>query len=74
MLFTDELFNKFKEKSLKVFSLHPGLILTDLGRHVNGCMICFFALFVCFLRSIPRGATTTLFAAVSNKADKFNGE
>jgi len=39
-----------------------------------GCLICLYPLLACFLKSIPRGAATTLFAAVSSKADKFNGE
>lgn len=58
--------------NIKAFSLHPGVIQTELARHQSfGAIIGIFSL---FLKSIPQGAATTIYCATAPEAEEKAGE
>jgi len=71
ILFSNELNRKFKEDKIPIFvnSLMPGVIATELTRDIGIFRVFLIALYPIFLlmsKTIPQGATTTLYAATSN--------
>ncbi|KAK9837292.1 hypothetical protein WJX81_004012 [Elliptochloris bilobata] len=70
ILFAKELARRLKGSSIEVFSLHPGVIQTPLGRHVGtargtwtGWLFGWLGAF--WIKSTEQGAATTVTAAVS---------
>lgn len=65
----------FKENNIdgiNTYSLHPGMIKTELGRHLNetlfrGARLIIGAMFTPFMKSIELGAQTTIYCAVDEK-------
>ncbi len=58
-----------------VNAVHPGVIATNLGRHMNPFMQAGFkALSPLFLKTPPQGAATQAFVAAHPAAAKFRGE
>lgn len=77
MLFTVELDKRYRKDNIVSFSLHPGVIVTNLGRHINSWLFGGFAsIFHVCLKSIPQGAATTLYCATSEEpvAKKLSGK
>ena len=78
VLFAVELDNRFRDDGLRAFALHPGAIMTELARHLTdvtlGEMISSIpeGHEVAF-KSIPQGAATSVFAAVSPVLDGLGG-
>ncbi|MBV9945969.1 MAG: SDR family NAD(P)-dependent oxidoreductase [Myxococcales bacterium] len=58
--------------NVKAFSLHPGVIATNLTRSMFGGAI-FRAVGKLFLKSVAQGAATTVFAAVAPELAEHNG-
>ncbi|XP_012222963.1 retinol dehydrogenase 11-like [Linepithema humile] len=81
VLFTKELARRLKEANIhgiNVYSLHPGLIPTDIFRHGNktlfpGAQFCYNLFTAMFCKNIVQGAQTTIYCAVDEKAAKETG-
>lgn len=70
ILFTRELNDREKAAGSNVtaFAVHPGVIATDLSRHLPAWQKYPFILGHFFMKSIPQGAATSLYCAVSDEA------
>ncbi|XP_026764334.2 retinol dehydrogenase 13-like [Galleria mellonella] len=81
ILFTKELALKLKEHDIEgvnTYSLHPGVIKTELGRHLDntlfpGARTIIGLLFTPFTKSIELGAQTTIYCAVDEKCADETG-
>merc|ERR1712135_189546 len=65
VLFTRELSSRLSGTGVTTYSLHPGTIKTEIGRHVNivmQYMVMFFTPF--FFKNPRQGAQTTIYCAV----------
>ncbi|XP_075984939.1 retinol dehydrogenase 13-like [Anticarsia gemmatalis] len=81
ILFSNELAAKLKEHNIEgvnTYSLHPGVIKTELGRHLNSSLftgarqiIGFFL--APFMKSPELGAQTTIYCAVDEKCANETG-
>lgn len=75
MLFANELSRRFAGTSKVANSVHPGVINTNLGRHMGGIANAVLGMAgPLFLKSIPQGAATEVFAAVHPAAAHINGK
>ena len=73
VLFANEL-NRRTPEHVRVNSLHPGVIRTNLGRHMKGPMALALGLVVLpFMLSIEQGAATSCFVVASPEAAAENG-
>ncbi|MDH4183044.1 MAG: SDR family oxidoreductase [Nitrospinota bacterium] len=75
LLFARQLARKLEGSGQKANALHPGVINTNLGRHMNPLAVGFMKLVrPIFLKTIPQGAATQCYLAAHPDADKYNGE
>ena len=66
LLFAKELSRRFAGTKKTANAVHPGVISTNLGRHMNAFMTATFSLFGWIaLKSIPQGAATEVYVATS---------
>lgn len=81
VLFSRELAAKLKEHNIEgvnTYSLHPGVVQTELGRHFNETLfwgarkIIGFILYP-FMKSVELGAQTTIYCAVDEKCANETG-
>jgi len=65
LMFARELHRRYAKDGIVANALHPGIIPTELARDQNlgGMMLGIFAL--PFMRSVPRGAATSVYVATS---------
>lgn len=78
VLFTQELARRLEGKKVNVYSLHPGVVNTELSRHVDTMVfpgaywlyrhVCSF-----FQKSIEQGAQTSIYCAVDDKVANESG-
>ncbi|KAJ0181341.1 hypothetical protein K1T71_003426 [Dendrolimus kikuchii] len=81
VLFSRELANKLKEHKIdgvNTYSLHPGVIKTELGRHLNdtlfsGARALIGFVFSPFMKTPKQGAQTTIYCAVDEKCANETG-
>ncbi|XP_014360327.2 retinol dehydrogenase 12 [Papilio machaon] len=81
VLFSRELAAKLKEHNIEgvnTYSLHPGIIKTELGRHMNdtlfrGARTLFGTLIGPFMKSAELGAQTTIYCSVDEKCANETG-
>lgn len=81
ILFTKELARRLKEANIdeiNVYSLHPGVITTEIGRHYNttifpGASTIFQIFLQPFLKNPEQGAQTTIYCSVDEKAADETG-
>ena len=72
ILFTRELANRLRGTGVNVYSLHPGLIATELSRHVKNRLGIFKHLMLLLrplLKTPEAGAQTSIFCAVDESVD-----
>lgn len=75
ILFARELSRKFAGTAKTANTLHPGVISTNLGRHMGGIANAAFALAKpLVLKSIPEGAATQCYVATHPSLAKVTGE
>jgi NAD(P)-dependent dehydrogenase (short-subunit alcohol dehydrogenase family) len=75
LLFARELHQRFAGTKKTAYAVHPGVIRTNLARSAGGGVQAFFAIAgPLFLKSIPQGAATEVFAAVHPKALALAGQ
>ncbi|VEN40392.1 unnamed protein product [Callosobruchus maculatus] len=81
VLFTKELARRLRENKIKdvnVYTLHPGVIKTDLGRHLSSTFIpglstIFSWSTALFFKSVEQGAQTTIYCAVHDECANDSG-
>jgi NAD(P)-dependent dehydrogenase (short-subunit alcohol dehydrogenase family) len=74
VLFAKELARRGAEKKITAYSLHPGIIVTEIGRDV-GCGYCLMSCCCHFcLKSVPQGAATTVYLAVAPGVEDKSGQ
>lgn len=75
LLFARELARRFEGSGRVAHAVHPGVIATNLGRHMNPVMVAAMSVAKpLMLKTIPQGAATEVWAAVHPDAAKINGE
>jgi WW domain-containing oxidoreductase len=74
LLFAKELQRRFAGTKKTAYGVHPGVIATNLGRNMGAvARTAFSAIGPLFLKTIPQGAATEVFAAVNPKAVPLAG-
>jgi NAD(P)-dependent dehydrogenase (short-subunit alcohol dehydrogenase family) len=74
LLFSKELARRFAGTQKTAVAVHPGVIQTNLGRHMNPISNSIFgAVGPLFLKSVPQGAATEVFAAVHPSVAGISG-
>lgn len=58
---------------VSVFSLHPGVVQSDLWRHQHQCIQVAVKIFRIFTKTTVEGAQTTIYCAVEPRLDSQSG-
>ena len=75
LLFAKELARRFEGTPRTANAVHPGVIFTNLGRHMHPVMNFFYALGKpLFLKSTPQGAATQCYVATNPAVADVSGE
>jgi NAD(P)-dependent dehydrogenase (short-subunit alcohol dehydrogenase family) len=75
LLFARELAKRFAGSKRTANAVHPGVIHTNLGRHMGGAVnVVSSAVGPLFFKSVPQGAATQCWAAAYPDAGKLNGK
>lgn len=74
ILFTRELARKLQGTDVSVFALHPGVVRTELARHLNALTRFGLSLLRPFTKSPENGAETSIYCAVAPGLEKETGE
>jgi WW domain-containing oxidoreductase len=75
VLFAKELARRFEGTKRTANAVHPGVIATNLGRHMNPIVWSLYsALAPLFLKTVPQGAATEVYVATSPALDGVSGE
>ncbi|MEM9069357.1 MAG: SDR family NAD(P)-dependent oxidoreductase, partial [Myxococcota bacterium] len=75
LLFARHLATRFGDSGQTANALHPGVIYTNLARHMNPLVRAAWAIGKpLFLKTIPQGAATQVYLAVHPDGSKTNGE
>lgn len=75
LLFAKELARRFQGTRKTANAVHPGVIATNLGRHMNPIMNTVFGFFGgLVLKSIPQGAATEVYVATHPSLAGVSGE
>ena len=75
VLFAKELARRFHGTKKTANAVHPGVIATNLGRHMNPIVWSLYsALAPLFLKTVPQGAATEVYVATSPALDGVSGE
>jgi WW domain-containing oxidoreductase len=75
LLFAKELARKFEGTKKTANAVHPGVIATNLGRHMNaGLRLGLNAFAGLLLKTTPQGAATQVYVATSPKLADVSGE
>ncbi|XP_073685788.1 retinol dehydrogenase 12-like isoform X1 [Garra rufa] len=74
VLFTHELAKRLKDTNVTCYSLHPGGIKTEVGRHVNLWLRLFMVqLLLLFFSDMESGAQTSLYCALQEGIEPLSG-
>lgn len=73
ILFTKSLSEKFGEKGLRAFALHPGVVKTNFGNETSGLFGFFWKLSAPFMITAEEGAKTTIYLAKTKIDSLKNG-
>lgn len=78
LLFAKELARRFAGSRRTANAIHPGVIATNLGRHLGMSSLVASAVWglgnLLFLKTIPQGAATQCYVAANPKAATISGE
>jgi NAD(P)-dependent dehydrogenase (short-subunit alcohol dehydrogenase family) len=75
LLFARELAKRFEGTDRVANAVHPGVINTNLGRHMNPALVAIMAIAnPLFMKNTGQGAATEVWAAVHPDAARVNGE
>ena len=77
VLFTLELIQRLRGTDVTCYSLHPGVVRTELGRHIESVIgptkHFFWSLLYFFTKSPKEGAQTSIYCAVDEEAGQETG-
>lgn len=78
VLFSNELAERLRNKGVNVYSLHPGVVRTELGRHLNasflpGIRYIVKAVLYPFDKTPEQGAQTTIYCAIDENLANETG-
>ncbi|XP_061777616.1 retinol dehydrogenase 12, like [Nerophis ophidion] len=73
VLFTRSLAKRLQGTGVTAYSLHPGVVQTDLWRHLNGPQRFMMKLVSPFTKSSEKGAKTTIYCAVDPALENESG-
>lgn len=73
VLFTRSLAKRLEGTGVTTYSLHPGVVQTDLWRHLNGPQQFFMKIASPFTKNSVQGAQTTIYCAVEPTLEKESG-
>ncbi|XP_075227524.1 retinol dehydrogenase 12-like [Lycorma delicatula] len=78
VLFTKELAERLKGKGVTTYAVHPGIVKTELGRHMDevyfkGARVLARTLSYFLIKTPEEGAQTTLHCALDDAAGQENG-
>jgi WW domain-containing oxidoreductase len=75
VLFAKELARRFQGTKRTANAVHPGVIATNLGRHMNRVVWAVYsAVGPLFLKTVPQGAATEVYVATNPSLDGVSGE
>ncbi|MEL7832583.1 SDR family oxidoreductase [Fodinibius sp. Rm-B-1B1-1] len=74
IMFTHELAKRSKDNTIAAYSLHPGVVRTQLAEEAGWAMKLFYWIGKPFMRSPKSGAETTIYLATSNDLSSKNGK
>jgi NAD(P)-dependent dehydrogenase (short-subunit alcohol dehydrogenase family) len=74
IMFTRELAKRTETSSITTYSLHPGVVGTQLAEEGGWAMKLFYWLGKPFMRSPKSGAATTIYLATSDEVTSMNGQ
>ncbi|XP_069948214.1 retinol dehydrogenase 13 isoform X2 [Cherax quadricarinatus] len=79
ILFTRELAERLEGTGVTSNAIHPGIVFTDIGRHmgINNSWIAkifLFPLLWLFLKTPRQGAQTTIYAALNSELENVSGK
>jgi len=77
ILFTKELARRGEGSGVTAYALHPGVVATELGRHMGDTYGCIATCIMGFIRPLLKtpenGAQTTIFCAVDESISEHSG-
>uniref|UniRef100_A0A8C2ZYM2 Zgc:112332 n=1 Tax=Cyclopterus lumpus TaxID=8103 RepID=A0A8C2ZYM2_CYCLU len=73
VLFARSLAKRLRGTGVSVFSLHPGVVQSDLWRHQHQCIQVAVKIFRIFTKTTLEGAQTTIYCAVEPGLDSQSG-
>ncbi|XP_005932153.1 retinol dehydrogenase 12, like [Haplochromis burtoni] len=73
VLFTRSLAKRLEGTGVTTYSLHPGVVQTELWRHLNGVQQFFMKMVSPFTKNSVQGAQTTIYCAVDPSLEKESG-
>ncbi|XP_041669511.1 retinol dehydrogenase 12-like [Cheilinus undulatus] len=73
VLFTRSLAKRLEGTDVTTYSLHPGVVQTDLWRHLNGPQQVLMKIASPFTKNSSQGAQTSIYCAVEPSLDKESG-
>ncbi|MDZ7658343.1 SDR family oxidoreductase [Fodinibius sp.] len=74
IMFTHELAKRCSDTSITTYSLHPGVVRTQLAEEAGWAMKLFYWIGKPFMRSPKSGAQTTIYLATSDEVTSMNGK
>ncbi|XP_043920924.1 retinol dehydrogenase 12-like isoform X2 [Protopterus annectens] len=73
ILFTKELAKRLEGSGVTVYALHPGVVRTELSRHLSSTLQIGMKLLQPFTKSPVEGAQTTIYCSVAPELEKETG-
>lgn len=74
IMFTHELAKRTDNSAITTYSLHPGVVRTQLAEEAGWAMKLFYWIGKPFMRSPKSGAATTIYLAKSDEVTSMNGQ
>ena len=71
--FAQSLAEKYGDKGILAFSLHPGTVKTGFGAGIKGLGKILFLLATPFMVTVKQAAETSIFLATAPRLDQYNG-
>ncbi|MCC8423366.1 SDR family oxidoreductase [Mucilaginibacter sp. UR6-11] len=72
--FTKSLAEKYADKGITAYALHPGVVKTSFNSKLTGFLKFLFSLATPFMISPEKGAETTIYLATGNKLESKSGQ
>ncbi|KAK3546317.1 hypothetical protein QTP70_025686, partial [Hemibagrus guttatus] len=67
------LVKKLKDTGVTVYAVHPGIVRTELKRHMNLGLLCLWKMVRPFTKTSVQGAQTSIYCAVEPALDSHSG-